>query len=365
LDDERYVVVPFGSSDRDIKSAEKCEKVLRMAFRRHNMANKIDRANMWSEMTGTAFYKLVWNPNAGKVIGKNPIGNGDLHEGDIDIIVCSPYEIFPDNLSAADVENLGSIIHAKPMSVESVFKIWGVEVDADDVDANTVMVIERYKDGEIIVVAGGKILDTSTYNCGFPFVRQTSESVPDSFYGRSVIERAIPVQKALNAVKNRKTEFLNRLSCGVIIAEEGSIDAEMLENEGLAPGTIIEFRAGSVPPRFMEGNAIPAELEREEERLLNELARITGGSDIIREGFSNISGVAMDIIVAQDKMKIKRASQSGKEARLKLAQMILRMYKKYASAQRLERITNGRIVELITWSKSDITSEEVEYEGGK
>jgi hypothetical protein len=223
--------------------------------------------------------------------------------------------------------------------------------------------LERYKDGELIVVAGQKLLNFSAYN-SLPFVRQTSESVPGAFYGRSVIERALPVQRALNAVKNRKAEFLNRLACGIMIVEEGSVDTEILENEGLKPGAIIEFHAGCVPPRFMEGAAIPSELEREELRLIDEMATITGGLDAARSGFSNISGVAMDIIVAQDRLKIRRAMRSGREARLKLCRMILRMFKRYVSAQRLERIVNGREVEILNWNSGDITSDDVAPEEG-
>ena len=43
-----------------------------------------------------------------------------------------------------------------------------------------------------------------------------------------MIERIIPVQRAYNAVKNRKQEFLNRLSMGVITVEDGSVDTDDL-----------------------------------------------------------------------------------------------------------------------------------------
>jgi len=359
-DNEHFVVVPLGERESDKSMAQKCEKILRASMEKHNMASKIDQANMWSEITGTAFYKVIWNASGGRMVGYP-----NIFEGDIEIVVCSPFEIFPDNLSAGDVDNLESLIHSKPMTTEAVERIWGVKVKPEDEDGRSVMVIERYKDGELIIVAGGTILFQGAMEGEIPFVRQTSESVPNCFFGKSVIERAIPIQRAINSVKNRKTEYLNRLSCGVVICEEGSVDVEALENDGLAPGSIIEYRAGTTPPKFMEGMSIPAELEREEMRLVDELTKITGGGNSVPSGYVNLSGVALDIIVAQDRLKIKRANKSGREARKKIAGLILRTFKKYATEKRVERIATGRVVELITWDRNDITSDDVKFEEGE
>ena len=45
-----------------------------------------------------------------------------------------------------------------------------------------------------------------------------------------MVERAIPVQRAYNAVKNRKHEFLNRIAMGVLTVEDGSVDTDNLES---------------------------------------------------------------------------------------------------------------------------------------
>jgi hypothetical protein len=384
---ETIAVVPLGNSKEDSESAAKCEKIIRAAFKRANMAALVDKANMWSEMTGTAFYKVLWNNNLGKVVGK--IGANDcdidgevLKEGDVEIVVCSPFEIYPENLAAEDLNSAQSIIHARPFTAETVFKKWGVHVSGGEVDvydfnnitnggravmANSVMVIERYKDGNLVIVAGDKLIYEGKCDdeMPMPFVRQTCESTCGAFYGKSVIERAIPVQRAYNNTKNRKVEFLNRLSCGVLAVEEGSVDIEALENDGLAPGTIIQYRQGMNAPRFMESSMIPSELDIEEERLLKEMAVITGGSDISRGEFSSVSGVALEIMVEQDRQRIRRASQSGQSARLGVAQKVLKLYKLFAAETRLERLAHGKFVEIFTWSKNDIKSDEVIINGNE
>jgi len=416
---EQLTVVPLSSTERDIQCAEKCEKIIKSAFKKVNMAALADQANMWSEMTGSAFYKIVWENNGGKVLGylNHPVTASPCHpskevskylsanykevldtsekeakspnclrestrgafeggevvfEGDVRVVVCSPFEIYPDSLTAGDVNEAGSIIHAKPYSTQAIRRIWGVDVAGNDVEVfdfnrtnkhgtgvlkNAAMVIERYKDGRLTIVAGDKLLFDGEYN-QMPFVRQTSESLPGSFFGKSVIERAIPVQRAYNTVKNRKTEFLNRLACGVLAVEENSTDIEALENDGLAPGTIITYKSGMKAPVFLDGGSVPAELEREEERLLNEMAVITGGSSFVR-GEGSLSGVALEILVEQDRLRIRRAIVSAQNAAINVASHILRLYKRYGGERRLDRLASGRCVELFTWSADDITSDEV------
>jgi len=310
----------------------------------------------------------LFGTTKGRIVGE--ISGEPLKEGDVEIIVCSPFEIYPDSLSAGDVEQVSSIIHARPYTVEQIKRIWGVDVAGSDVEiydfnksgravlGDAVMVIERYKDGELVIIAGDKILFRGAYE-GQPFVRQTCEATPTSFYGKSVIERAIPVQRALNACKNRKIEFMNRLACGVLAVEQNSVDVEALENDGLAPGTIVEYKVGAKVPQFITGDNVPSELEREEERLLSELATITNGSDITRGDFANVSGVALEIMVAQDQLRIRRALLSGQNARVLVARKLLRLYRKYATEARIDRLVRGKIVEVFTWSKNDIKSDEV------
>jgi len=370
--DERFAVIPIGTSDEDARCAEKCEKIIKSAFKKTNMKSLIDQANMWSEMTGTSFYKVTWDNKGGRKVGKIDGPDKDIHEGDINIVVLSPFEIYPDSLTAGDVSQLQSIIHARPYTVELIKKIWGVDVVGTDIEVhdfnrtsttgatlkNSAMVIERYRDGEIVIVAGDKLLYQGAYD-GFPFIRQTSESIPGCFFGKSVIERAIPVQRTYNSVKNSKIEFANRLACGILAVEENTVDLDALENDGLAPGTIIVHKPGTQPPKFLEASSIPEELDREEERLLDELSSMTAGSTIARAG-ANISGVALEIMVEQDRLRLMRSSTSGQNARVAVARRMLGLYKNYATQARLERLASGKTVEVFTWNREDITSDDVE-----
>ena len=82
--------------------------------------------------------------------------------------------------------------------------------------------------------------------------------MPGAFFGQSVINRLIPLQRAYNAVRNRKHEFLNRLSMGIVAVEDGSIDCDELAEEGLAPGKVIVYRQGMSAPQILDVGVMPA-----------------------------------------------------------------------------------------------------------
>ena len=77
----------------------------------------------------------------------------------------------------------------------------------------------------------------------FPFVKQDCLRLPGAFFGSSVVDRLIPVQRAYNAVRNRKHEFLNRLSMGVLTVEDGSVDTDELTEEGLVLPSLRAFHS--------------------------------------------------------------------------------------------------------------------------
>jgi len=98
--------------------------------------------------------------------------------------------------------------------------------------------------------------------------------------------------------------------------------------------------------------------------LLAELAHITGGTDISRGEFSSVSGVALEIMVTQDQLRIRRALQSGQNARAAVAGLVLKTLKNHATQARLDKLAKGRVVEVFSWNRNDITSTDVEiYKG--
>lgn len=93
-------------------------------------------------------------------------------------------------------------------------------------------------------------------------------------YGKNgIVAQLVPIQRAYNNIKNRKHEYMNRLSLGLMIVEDGSIDLDNLEEEGLAPGKVIVYRQGSMPPNLLQqSTALLDAFSKEEDRLRDEFS---------------------------------------------------------------------------------------------
>lgn len=380
--------------DADVKTAKLTTAVLNSTCQRLNTGELTYKATVWSETCGTAFYKIYWSEEDGKSKGVDADGN-PVYEGDVRIEVVSPFEIYPDSLCAEDLDGVESLIHAKAVRTVDVYRTYGVKVDGGDVEVlasgdnssrksvlhDAVLLIERYErpnenfpDGRLLVVAGGKILHSGElpYLNGengkrdFPFVRQASIDKAGAFFGTSMIERIIPVQRAYNAVKNRKHEYLNRLTMGVVAVEDGSVDTDDLAEDGLSPGKIIVYRQGCNPPSIMGTGSVPSDLTYEEDRLLNEFILISGVSEFSRS--SNIdgsvtSGVALQLLVEQEDARMTATGENLREAVKRLAKNVIRLFRQFADTKRIMKAAgeSGK-VECFYFSASDLSSDDVVFD---
>ena len=400
-------VIPATSDERDKQSAKASKKIYKSLKNKLEIENKITQAIKWSEVCGTVFYKVSWNNNLGQTVAVDKDGN-KVKSGEVELSVVSPFEIYPDSHTCESLRDCQSLLHAKAYTTEQIKSMYGVEVKGEKINTfsldnvsvgvgglgfngtatkliettkdNSAIVIEKYvrpnseyPNGRLIIVAGDKLVYDGElpYLCGedktrdFPFIRQTSIEEPGCFWGTSVIERLIPVQRAFNAVKNRKHEFINRLSLGVLSVEDGSVDLDNLEEEGLCPGKVLVYRQGATEPKYLQSESIPAGLSDEENNLLDEFNKISGVNDLLSTSTisSNISGNALELLISQDETRLNASIESIKSACKEIAKKILRLYKQYAIFPRIAKIVgeNGQI-EMFYFSFSDISSDDIELE---
>lgn len=402
-----FSVRPASNDLSDISTAKVCTKILQTVTQKQGLSSIIQEATNWSEICGTVLYKVTWDFNRGELIGV--IDGEQVFEGDVDIVVVPPYEFFPDSSYSANLELCRSVIHARAYHVDEIEEIWGVKVEGRDVDVFSLdntsvglgglgytanvpkiaittkqdheLVIEyyerpskKYKDGRLIITAGDKLLyyGSLPYAIGdngrrdFPFERQVCVDRPGCFWGVSVIERCIPIQRAYNAVKNRKHEYLNRAALGVFEAEEGAYDEDDLIEDGLSPGKILLRQPGRQPGQFLRPQDPPTEFAREEDKLQNEFILISGVSEISRNSAAPTgagSGVALSILTEQDDTRLSLSAEHIRSTMIKIGKKILRLYKQFAVGMRMDRLVgeSGDVLRL-AWQASDITSDDVVLE---
>ncbi len=399
-------VVPVSNDESDVKTAKTSKKIVNSIYKKEDMSKLIADATRWSEVTGSVFYKIFWDNDKGQIFAKDENGRS-IKMGDVNISICSPFEIFPESTTST-LEDSKSLIHAKAYHVDDIEQIWGKKVAGGDINifsldnitqglgglgynsqatriintkkSNYALVIEKYEkpsvlfpNGRLIIIAGNELLyvgDLPYINGAdgertFPFVKQVCLEQSGSFWGNSIIERIIPIQRAYNAVKNRKHEYLNRLSMGVLTVEDGSVDVENLEDEGLSPGKILVYRQGASAPSYMSNTTVPIDFTREEQRLLEEFKTISGVSDLLNASatYANMSGVALQLLIEQDETRLSVTTDNLKVAIKKISKHILRLYKQFATVPRLLKIAGDHgELEVMYFSASDISSDEVTFE---
>ncbi|MGN0804190.1 MAG: hypothetical protein ACI4MS_02285 [Candidatus Coproplasma sp.] len=400
------LAVRSASDDDDDKRASALSSaILSASYEDCDLENAVTMATYWTEACGTAFYKVIWDSDAGNEIGITADG-AKIKEGKVKVIAVSPFEIYPDSLSEEDLYSQPSIIHARAVPVSDIYLAYGVALEGRDIEdcfslsprispAEGVfkqsapkgvkhgyeIVIEKYSrptaenpEGRLTIVAGGELLYDGAlpYVNGdngeriYPFVRQMCMPVLGNFFGKCIVERLIPVQRAYNAVKNRKHEFLNRISMGMIAVEDGSVDTDELCEDGLVPGKILIYRQGSTPPEMLTLGTIPAEFTEEEQRLEEEFAKISGTNDITQKAnayTSVTSATGLQLIIEQEEARMNVCYDQIKSALKSIGRLILRMYRQFATGNRLLRYAgkNGTL-SVLNFKGSDISGDDVVLE---
>lgn len=392
------------NEEGDLRTAKLSTEIIKSVSNDCSLDDVISKATMWSETCGTGFYKIFWDSKGGNLLGY--VDGEPVFEGRVKIVAVSPFEIYPDTLSAESIDECSSIIHAKAVSVEEIKARYGIDVKGRDitefslspysqpthffgglgaksesVKRDAALVIEKYEkptakhpNGRLIVVAGDKLAYTGDMpyingNGGsrtYPFIKQCALELSGSFFGGSIIDRMIPIQRAFNAVKNRKHEFLNRLTMGVVAVEDGSIDTDELLEDGLAPGKVLVYRQGATPPKIMGADSLPCEFEKEEESLLNEFILVSGVSEISSTSQNRTqvtSATGLQLLIEQDDTRLAVTSESIRRAIMELGKHILRLMRQFATSERVMRMAGeGKKVELYYFNGSDISSDDVVFE---
>ena len=393
----------FSDEEGDIQAAQLATGILKYAQERIALQDAISRGLMWSETCGSVFYKVLWDEKGGRQVAVDG-GNMPIYEGEVQVAIVPPFEIFPDRLEAEDFDGVQSVIHAQVVSTEYVQERFGVALKGSSITNigaysepsagkspvmanysktkmdNVVLLLERYTkpsgefpDGRLEIVAEGKLLYEGPlpYKNGargertFPFAKQDCLRLPGAFFASSVIDRLIPVQRAYNAVRNRKHEFLNRLSMGVLTVEDGSIDTDELSEEGLLPGKVLVYRQGGKAPEMLDCGDIPNEFKDEEEWLEKEFALISGVSDLSQNStpVRVTSATGLQLLLNQDETRLSATIACIERAMKEIGRQILRLYRQFAGTARLMTLTGeNKKTQAYYFNASKLDVNDIQFE---
>lgn len=399
-------VRPFSDEEADVKTARLASGILEYVRERIRLDETTARGTLWSETCGSAFYKIVWDETGGRQVAVDERG-APVYEGEVCVSVVPPFEIFPDRMGAECLGEVNSLIHAQAVPVSYIAERFGVEVAGREITEtdfsaysepsngknpalqtggsretikDSEILIERYSlptaeepDGRLEIVAAGKLLYLGPlpYFNGergerrFPFVKQDCLRLPGAFFASSVVDRLVPVQRAYNAVRNRKHEFLNRISTGVLTVEDGSADADELAEEGLVPGKVLVYRQGGRPPEMLDCGSIPAEFAAEEEWLEKEFALVSGVSDLSQNSTPArvTSATGLQLLLSQDESRLAATADNISAALKEVGRQILRLYRQFAGSARLLTLTGeNKKTQIYYFNAADLAANDIVFE---
>lgn len=330
-----------------------------------------------------------------------------IREGDVNTTVHSPFEFYPENITKSIRDN-HKVMHVVLMQPEEVYEKWGVVEEGEDnftykmvssMDRmyggaisgrmagrslgiakieNSVKVYEehelpspRYPKGRLIICTDNHLLhygclpDALGENGEYEFCFDVQQSLKtDGFFGKSLVERMIPVQNKYNSVKNRKQDYINRVTMGVLIAAEGSLtDEDYLRENGIGPGEILTYHIGSEEPHFMEMGSLPPTFAEEEQKLLDEFNRFAGISQLAQTSTlpSNVSsGTAISSIAEQDDTRIGLEVENIRNCLERIGRKWLILYKEHVKYARMVKdIGRNEAFEIDSFIGNNITSFDV------
>lgn len=405
-------VKPATNELKDYDKADTSTKVLQHTQKATDFNSKKNTAIYWNELCGNCFWMSWWDKDKGDKVAVETVIDVDeegneakkeiaYYQGELDYGLVTPYELYPESVFKQGIENQRSIILEQVKTVDDIYDLYGIEVEGNTVDTfeltpmgsgggfgyeNTVVTLghrsvdnavkvitymerpsKHCPNGKMIIIVGD---DNLVYYGDLPYenipiVQTVCIETAGQFFGKSVIERLIPYQRAYNGCINRIHEFIKRIAIEGYMAEEGSIDIEEYEQNGRAPGAMLVYKQGSNAPVPIPNGQLPSEIMQERYNLKNDMEYVAGVSQLMVNGRTPsgvTSGTAIESLREIDNTRLSLTGEHIRTSWAKLSKLWLEIYKRYATTRRIiNYVGTNEMAKAISWSAEDINSYDVEF----
>lgn len=395
----------------DWEKARISTKLLKYCQSVTDFDKKMDKLIAWCELCGTAFTLSWWDGTMGEVIGYNvtetvredgtvaaeetPITVGELAFG-----LISPYEVFPQSLTIEEISDQHDIIIERVLDIGEIYDLYGRRYDGESLDSyvltpiagattghgipNTAFGMAKTKrdnvervitylenpsrdfpEGRIITIIRNEIVYMGALPAGvFPMVAVKSKAVPGQFFGKSVIEDLIPLQRSFNENCNKIQDFIDTVANNPWLVPEGSL--EEIGDDGIQAGDILVYRGQFGKPEIVTYPDPPAIVQQHLDRLEKYMEYAAEVSQLMAIGATPAgvtSGTAIDNLRQIDSTRMSLTGDSIRNAVLGMAQIWLKLNKAFSIGYRVLMISGENDVGgVYTWCSEDINSFDVEFE---
>lgn len=370
----KFFALPASTDDEDLMSARVAESLLDAFYREQNLRNKIGTMAWWGSICGTSFVKTYWDDAKKDASGAM---------GTIVPEVIDPFHIFVPDLLQEDIELQPYVIHAKTVSPDlaktrykldvtpnvsgtsSLFEdqflnLVGVQQKAKD----QVLLLEfwikpnlfkLFPDGGLLTIVGDQV-GQCVYGLPYdhaqsPFAKFT-DIESGRFYGVSILQDLIPVQRELNRTRSQVTEAKNLMAKPKLLAPRGSINANQVTTE---PGQVIFFNPGMEKPIPLPLTPLPAYVLEELDRFQRDIEDMSGQHDISRLISSRTSATALSYVQNADSMMMSHATAQLEAVVEKVGRQFISLVRQYWNTPRTVKIVGtDEAFETQLWKGSNV-----------
>lgn len=398
---------PGSGSDTDIKAAQTAERLLEYMWDELDLDDKLGEALLWGIVAGQGYWKITWDPHAGKAMTflldpqGQPILDDSLKDlfrsrleqagvqpqeqtvylGDVRVETMSPFDVYLDP-SARVFDDAKYAICVHNLDPDEIKTRWGVDVkpDAYPMPQDAMLPYGRSQESDPTVKAvyigyflpnanmpkgryvvwlekPAKILEDGPWPYPvnkLPLVKFPGVRVPGQIYDSSVVEHAIPLQKELNRTLSQIVEFKNLMIKPRVWAPYGSVSTRMTSE----PGALYEYAPyDNHKPEVEPMPALPPYVFEHMKNIRDSLRDVFGLAEIA-EGTPppNVeAGVAIDLLqeMASDRLAptiklIEVAIERAGTLMLSLAQEY------YTEPRTIKIVGSGGSVKVKRFSQADI-----------
>lgn len=404
-------VKPRTSEPEDIAKAAVSTKLLQYLQANVDFQHKMATVRRWSEVCGTAFTLSWWNKDAGEVIGyelmETPQPDGtvkqvkrEIRQGEMDMGLLTAYEVFPHSLVVEDIRDQHDIITEQVLDVGEIYDRYGVKVDGEQAESyalsplpdavtghgrsnaafgvnkvtreDCAKVITYYENpskphprGRLIIIVKDVIAFYGELPGGVMPIQAVKAKVQTGlFFGRSVIQDLIPLQRTLNNVRNKTMDHIATVANNIWLVPEGSTDVAAMDMEGIEPGSVIIWNPERGKPEIIPYPDPPAIMMQYADMIEKDMEYVAGVSQLMVYGAaaSTSSGKALETRREIDQTRMSMTADNHREAVLGMAKIWLALNKEYSTGYRVMQISGREDqASVYTWSAEDINSYDVEY----
>lgn len=364
----RFTVVPASTEDQDTIAARVSEQVFDSVYETQKVKRVLRRMAWWASVTGTGYIKCYWD-------SEKP-DNDSKQRGNFCIEPVTPFHVFVPDLREEELENQPFLIHASTKSMDYVHRTYGKKINgrtiepnakaADDIledsflnlvgaqhrKSDQVLCLEvwikpgghkKFPKGGLVTLLGDEIvqvIDEFPYEHGeYPFAK--TDHIPSGkFYGSSIVEDLIPLQREYNRTRSQIIEAKNRMAKPQLIAPKGSVDPNKITTE---PGQVILYTPGFNPPQPLQMQALPAYVSEELARAQQDMDDIAGQHEISRgKNPSQVTAAtALSFLQEQDDTKLSSTIESIEQAVEKVGRLVLGYVKQFWDTPRLVKVVGS------------------------